>query len=181
MPDPNYIDEIKFEDQTFKIRDSEARELIRELIRDIQILGGLPSGNNDKDFLLWNNDDQQWYPNQVITGVDYSITEQDTGLKWIDGNKIYQKTLTGTTVSTGDHTAIDDFTNKNFIYGFGYCHQINSLARLMVPSYLNTNYCCGLYYDPATNFLMLYHSPSLLNSQFAITVLYTKTSNQGGQ
>lgn len=27
-------------------------------------------------------------------GVDYSATEQDTGLKWIDGKKIYQKTLT---------------------------------------------------------------------------------------
>lgn len=26
-------------------------------------------------------------------GVDYSLTEQDTGLKWIDGKAIYQKTI----------------------------------------------------------------------------------------
>lgn len=26
-------------------------------------------------------------------GIDYSLEEQDTGLKWIDGKKIYQKTV----------------------------------------------------------------------------------------
>ena len=29
-------------------------------------------------------------------GIDYSTTEQDTGLFWIDGKKIYQKTVTVT-------------------------------------------------------------------------------------
>jgi hypothetical protein len=28
-------------------------------------------------------------------GVDYSTTEQDTGLKWIDGKNIYRRTFTG--------------------------------------------------------------------------------------
>ena len=26
-------------------------------------------------------------------GIDYSTTEQDTGLKWIDGKTVYQKTV----------------------------------------------------------------------------------------
>ena len=34
-------------------------------------------------------------------GVDYSLTEQDTGLKWIDGKKIYQKSVEFTTGVAG--------------------------------------------------------------------------------
>lgn len=85
MPDPNYIDEIRFSDETFKIRDSEARELIRQ----IQILGGLPSGNNQDDILLWDNTDQQWIPTPMITNKSKIISKSnntciDTGI--IPGN-----------------------------------------------------------------------------------------------
>lgn len=38
-------------------------------------------------------------------GVDYSTDEQDTGLKWIDGKKIYQKTLTFKTASDNNITS----------------------------------------------------------------------------
>lgn len=34
-------------------------------------------------------------------GVDYSLSEQDTGLKWIDGKKIYQKTISFTVAGEG--------------------------------------------------------------------------------
>lgn len=34
-------------------------------------------------------------------GVDYSLTEQDTGLKWIDGKTIYQKTINFTVTGGG--------------------------------------------------------------------------------
>ena len=85
MPDPNYIDEIQFSDKTFKIRDSEARDLIR----DIQILGGLPSGNNQDDILLWDNTNQQWVPTPTISNKSTIIhkirsNHIDTGI--IPGN-----------------------------------------------------------------------------------------------
>lgn len=32
-------------------------------------------------------------------GIDYSTEEQDTGLKWIDGKPIYQKTVTGLSIA----------------------------------------------------------------------------------
>ncbi|MBP5596279.1 MAG: hypothetical protein J6Y02_12910 [Pseudobutyrivibrio sp.] len=38
MPDPNYIDEIQFSDETFKIRDSEARDLIAALEQRVEDL-----------------------------------------------------------------------------------------------------------------------------------------------
>lgn len=39
-------------------------------------------------------------------GIDYSLTEQDTGLKWIDGREIYQRTLYFPNPISGD-AAID--------------------------------------------------------------------------
>ena len=36
-------------------------------------------------------------------GVDYSLTEQDTGRKWIDGNNIYQKSVVFTTGAYGTY------------------------------------------------------------------------------
>ena len=39
-------------------------------------------------------------PPTGYTPINYSTSEQDTGLKWIDGNEVYQKTYTGTVAST---------------------------------------------------------------------------------
>lgn len=36
-------------------------------------------------------------------GVSYSLAEQDTGLKWIDGKKIYQKSVEFTTGVAGEY------------------------------------------------------------------------------
>lgn len=35
-------------------------------------------------------------------GIDYSTTEQDTGLKWIDGRTVYQKTIVAT-IARGEY------------------------------------------------------------------------------
>jgi len=44
-------------------------------------------------------------------GIDYSTEEQDTGLKWIDGRTIYQKTIT-----TAFHTS--EAQGSIFYYGY---------------------------------------------------------------
>ena len=38
---------------------------------------------------------------QYSGGVDYDLTEQDTGLKWIDGKSIYQRTVNFTVAGGG--------------------------------------------------------------------------------
>ena len=38
-----------------------------------------------------------WEEPQAVGGVDYSLSEQNTGLKWIDGSNIYQKSVVFTT------------------------------------------------------------------------------------
>ncbi len=42
-------------------------------------------------------------------GIDYATTEQDTGLKWIGGETVYQKTI--------DTGALPDSTTKNVVHG----------------------------------------------------------------
>ena len=57
-------------------------------------------------------------------GIDYSETEQDTGLKWIDGKTIYQKTISlgnlpNSTVASIDHN-ISNLDHVIYISGFAY-------------------------------------------------------------
>lgn len=48
------------------------------------------------------------YP-QTISDMDYSTSEQDTGCKWIDGKKIYRKTI--------NIGALPNTTSKNVAHG----------------------------------------------------------------
>ena len=48
------------------------------------------------------------YP-QTISDMDYSTSEQDTGCKWIDGKKIYKKTI--------DFGALPNASIKNVDHG----------------------------------------------------------------
>ena len=43
-------------------------------------------------------------------GINYSETEQDTGIKWIDGKAIYQRTFEFTTPSGSSYVAISNDT-----------------------------------------------------------------------
>lgn len=49
---------------------------------------------------------------EKIGGIDYSTEEQWTGLRWIDGKKIYQKTISVTAPSTStDGTFVASYTD----------------------------------------------------------------------
>ena len=56
---------------------------------------------------LHDADGEIIYP-QTISDMDYSTSEQDTGCKWIDGKKIYRKTIsTGALPQGGAITTTD--------------------------------------------------------------------------
>ena len=57
---------------------------------------------------LHDADGEVIYP-QTISDMDYSTSEQDTGCKWIDGKKIYKKTI--------DFGALPNATSKNVAHG----------------------------------------------------------------
>ena len=57
---------------------------------------------------LHDTDGEVIYP-QTISDMDYSTSEQDTGCKWIDGKKIYKKTI--------DFGALPNASVKNVDHG----------------------------------------------------------------
>ena len=57
---------------------------------------------------LHDTDGEVIYP-QTISDMDYSTSEQDTGCKWIDGKKIYKKTI--------DFGALPNASIKNVDHG----------------------------------------------------------------
>ena len=57
---------------------------------------------------LHDADGEVIYP-QTISDMDYSTSEQDTGCKWIDGKKIYKKTI--------DFGALPNSSIKNVDHG----------------------------------------------------------------
>lgn len=67
-------------------------------------------------------------------GINYSTTEQDTGLKWIDGKTIYQKTFTGTTPASSSNNTSLFVANDIFYQEIGAsidnCISINGFLTL---------------------------------------------------
>lgn len=64
--------------------------------------------------------------------VDFTTTEQDTGVKWIDGKMIYQKTLTFGAVGTGEQTVPHGITGIGVILDtMGYASQANGVTSVL--------------------------------------------------
>lgn len=66
------------------------------------------------------------------SGIDYSTTEQDTGLKWIDGKPIYQKTFV---ISDNNYVDISGLNIDTFVVITGLCSVDNGDA--IIPLYDN--------------------------------------------
>lgn len=60
-------------------------------------------------------------------GVDYSTSEVDTGIKWIDGKHIYKITLTGS--GSTDYVLPIDLTDKNVIQYNGIWVDSDNIVR----------------------------------------------------
>ena len=73
---------------------------------------------------LHDADGEILYP-QTISDMDYSTSEQDTGCKWIDGKKIYKKTISlGNLPNATTKSVAHNISHLNLpvkIEGFAYC------------------------------------------------------------
>ena len=105
-------------------------------------------------------------------GIDYSTTEQNTGLKWIDGKPIYQKTFVTTDTNYIDISGLNIDT---FVAIDGL-----SLADgdIVVPLYDNvtSQYRCYLDVD-RSNMRMRVNMYGWTFESGHITLRYTKTTD----
>lgn len=111
-------------------------------------------------------------------GVNYSTNEQDTGLTWLDGSKIYQKTISVDNLDYGGtrsvNHGIENFGNIINVQGIGSIdHSVKVLpytqgtiqTTIRIDGFDNTTFNVTIGNGFVTN---------LTNCAF--TLMYTKTS-----
>ena len=105
-------------------------------------------------------------------GIDYSETEQDTGLKWTVNKAVYQKTIINTDTVTTSGITISDTTGLNLI-------SIDALVVLDGGSIIPIP-----YYNGSTEYIQLWMSSNSLKiaakgytvSKTICNIRYTKSA-----
>ena len=99
---------------------------------------------------LHDTDGEVIYP-QTISDMDYSTSEQDTGCKWIDGKKIYKKTI--------DFGALPNASIKNVDHGVANIAQVVKIEGII-------NFGSGNW----SNIPLVYQGvDSIYNAEFQVT------------
>ena len=111
---------------------------------------------------------------QAVKPIDYSTTEQDTGIKWIDGKTIYQKTF----ANDNGYTSADsvDISSLNYdkilsIEGYGADAAPYADYNKWVVSAIGGRDNVYIYVKATTNELKFGSSLPV----FAVTLRYTKS------
>lgn len=112
-------------------------------------------------------------------GVDYSTSEQDTGLKWIDGKAIYSKTFTAAGGSTKSVTIQTGLTGVDTIVK---CEGMVTRANDSIYSLPGLNldefgYSCALQIKSDMTEITV-KSSQWNPSNIIVTLYYTKASNR---
>ena len=148
----------------------------------VTITPALATGTKIADYTIGNSSGSLYAP-ESSGGIDYSLTEQDTGLKWIDGKTIYQKTYYQATpafaqqinklnVGSDNYETVIDIEGTVTCTGSNYVRQVN-----IQKSSIATNDCIGCYYNQGTTELWtVWGSAVGTASNMYITVRYTKSS-----
>ena len=84
---------------------------------------------------LDNDKAPEWVDNY---NLNYSESEIDTGIKWINGKNIYIKAYSGTTPSIADNLFLEDYNTNEYLFGFVTTYQ-SSGARTSFLLYSSTN------------------------------------------
>lgn len=106
--------------------------------------------------------------------VSYSTTEQNTGITWIDGKSLYQKTVKVTPTATGVEIArnVDTFVNAPQIIRL---YASGNIAIVTDCGTNNNNFIC---FKKTNNVLFASAVASAYNAgEATITIQYTKTTD----
>ena len=108
--------------------------------------------------------------------IDYSTTEQDTGIKWVDGKSVYQKTYVFDPPVTGSNVYIDlvDVSGLNIdtlIYMSGIERDVTYNNIATIETHTSNNEHLFLTADKST---IKYMSPLAMDF---LTLRYTKTTS----
>ena len=105
-------------------------------------------------------------------GIDYSTSEQDTGLKWTDGKKLYQRTYTGT-LGTGATTTIASVSSYNIKSIQGVYYSSSGLHANPALTVANNTVYYALAYVTSGGQLTV-ETNALYSNTYNLTITYTK-------
>ena len=110
----------------------------------------------------------------VDTIGDYSTSEVDTGHTWIDGRKIYKKTLQCENVPIGEKDYNHGVSNMGLVIKYeGFC-KINNTTTLQVPTIASSSGNSVCVWTTYSTYLKVFSTISM--DMFYCTIYYVKTS-----
>lgn len=115
----------------------------------------------------------------AAAAIDYSTTEQDTGIKWVDGKSVYQKTYVfDPPVESGgayvDAVDVSNLTIDTLVYMSGGEHDAASGHDANVAVFDSYSSVPNNLYLTADKATVKYISPLAMDF---LTLRYTKTAN----
>ena len=110
-------------------------------------------------------------------GIDYSTTEQDTGLKWIDGKPIYQKTVNvGALPNTSASYVAHGILNIDTIVSNMGCAKNGDGTNLPLPN-ISTNLTYAIQVSVTSTDIVIQTGVDRSAFSGYVTLQYTKTTD----
>lgn len=117
-------------------------------------------------------DGSKWINASIAGGINYAKTEQNTGIKWIDGKDIYQNTFEKTLTLGSNVNLITSTDLPNVDKIIDYWGDVNGFPLNM----FNSNDYRVFSYISGTNIVVNGKRGTNVTQPVTITVFYTKTS-----
>lgn len=141
---------------------------------EVTITPALESGVKVADYEI-DGEEGSIYAPAPYTPLDYSTTEQDTGVKWIDGTEVYQKTI-----SIG---ALPNNTTKNVAHGVTDIDRVinaymfattSTHTSTIIPLVSNSNLSNNVSYGISDENVSVYSKTDVSIYDAYLTIFYTK-------
>lgn len=107
-------------------------------------------------------------------GVDYSTSEVDTGVKWIDGKTIYRKVINGTISKAGDTSITVEGASEITSITPLFISETNDYIQKMQPTYFGSNDFMYVYSRNNNINVHIENSTYDTYKKYQIVVEYTK-------
>jgi hypothetical protein len=105
---------------------------------------------------------------------DYSTSETDTGCRWIDGRKIYKKTLECQNVIVGEKDYNHGVSDMGLVIKYeGFC-KINNTTTLQVPTIATSTNNSVSVWTTTSTYIKVFSTIAM--DMFYCTIYYVKTS-----
>ena len=130
--------------------------------------------NSDTEYLSTGTEYYYFKDGGGYKQMDYSLTEQDTGITWVDGKKVYQKSYTGTIGSAGPTLIEADFPHT--IIGVDAWFRDTSGLGMSCGNLNTSGWLAAVHVTNSNNVfnLVTYTGSALNGGTYLVTVRYTK-------